>query len=314
MKLTIGTYTKQDSQGIYQIDLNTTSKQLENYKLVLEIDSPTYLAKQDEWMVAVVKAGTQGGVALIKDGQIVDQAFSEGAPPCYVSFDGDRVYSANYHKGRIEAFHYRQGKLEFLDAIQYGEGAKGHYVQVDPQTHLIYVCDLGSDRIGAYRFSDKFEEVAHVDIPKGSGPRHLAFHPTEALLYCFTELSNEVLVIDNTTHTILQTQSTLANPEDKKSGAAIRISADGRFVYVSNRGTNTITSFKVIDKTLERLEEVSTYGDHPRDFNLVGDDQFLVVANMTTNDLVLFERDKEKGTLTLLQKDVVAYEPVCIIE
>ena len=88
----------------------------------------------------------------------------------------------------------------------------------------------------------------------------------------------------------------------KGSGSAIRMDKLGKFLYVAVRDSNEIIVFKILKKgLLEIVQKVQTYGDHPRDFNLVYNDKYLLVANMKSDNLTLFEI--EEGKLNLLEKD-----------
>ena len=133
----------------------------------------------------------------------------------------------------------------------------------------------------------------------------------------FTELSSEIFVYDfkDGDYHLKQVVKTL--PEDfqgENTGAAIRLSPDEKHLYVSNRGQDSISAFKVKENHL--LEKIATYpsgGEHPRDFNLSPDGCFLLVAHMITNDLSLFRIDKQNGELTLLKKGIRTPEPISIV-
>ena len=114
----------------------------------------------------------------------------------------------------------------------------------------------------------------------------------------------------------LQTLKTI--PEDwtaHNGAAAIRISNDGKFVYTSNRGENTIAVFEVQpDFTVKHIQSISTEGDFPRDFNLNQDENYLLASNQNSDNLTLYKRNPSTGKLTLLQKDVSCPEPVCVMK
>jgi 6-phosphogluconolactonase len=133
-----------------------------------------------------------------------------------------------------------------------------------------------------------------------------------------TELSSELLVLklDKNGFELMSKKSLLPEGEDdKKWGAAIRITKDGNFIYASNRGHDSISVFETMEygRFVKMIQNVSTEGVHPRDFNLSPDDEYLVVGNMESNTLTLFRRDITTGKLSLLQRDVYVPEPVCIL-
>ena len=135
----------------------------------------------------------------------------------------------------------------------------------------------------------------------------------------FGELSSdvEVLAYDAAAGTFSLLQVITTIPEEHtgfNGGAAIRISADGKFLYASNRGHDSLVVYAVSEdgETLSLVEYVPTEGNIPRDFNLDPSGQFVIVAHQDSDNLTLFERDAETGKLTLLQKDVYAPECVCV--
>lgn len=318
MKLTLGTYTKRISKGIYQIDLNTDSKSLENLTLLTEIQNATYIDIKGNRLFAIVKDGGSG-LRMYENGNMVSQVSHEETPPCFVSSVSAKeiVFSANYHGGHVDLYSTLDHQLKHLQRIRYPEGSHAHCIVYIPRFDEVVVCDLGLDKVLTYSIIDLQLVLKHTffALPK-QGPRHFIVHPTQPIFYVITELSSEVLVLKrhDDSFELIQTIGTLPEGEDKiKSGAAIRISKDGKFLYVSNRGHDSITAFSVqVDGKLKTIQNIPTYGKHPRDFDLSSDERFLVVANLMSDNLTLFERDEEKGTLKLLQKDVFAPETSCV--
>ncbi|ENH97169.1 hypothetical protein J416_06977 [Gracilibacillus halophilus YIM-C55.5] len=180
------------------------------------------------------------------------------------------------------------------------------------------VVDLGSDEITTYQPDNgELKKVAVFNTKPGSGPRHIAFHPNGEYAYVMTEISNEVIVLRYNGNGLFEEVDTISTiPADfteNNQGSAIHLSSDGKFVYVGNRGHNSIAIFKVKnDFTLELVEWTHTEGDWPRDFVLDPTEKFVVASNQNSGTLALFERDQENGTLQLVQKDVEAPEAVCV--
>ena len=153
----------------------------------------------------------------------------------------------------------------------------------------------------------------------GTGPRHLVFHPVHKIAYLFGELDSTVTVLayDESDGSFTQKQKVSTLPKDfdgENGGAAIRVSNDGRFLYASNRGHNSIAVFAIADDGLsvEMIQSVSTEGDFPRDFALSPDNKYVVAANQNSDNLTLYRRDNASGLLTMIQKDVFAPEAVCV--
>lgn len=337
-KLLLGTYTRRVSDGIYSVDLNTETQKLENVSLVAKVGSPTYLDTNEDKSIiySVISENDEGGlVSLVKqdDGTFERKAavMSEGAAPCYVAYDGKRqfVYTSNYHNGDVAVYKTdAEGNLELADSVAHSgssvhenqDAPHAHYSDLTPDGKFMVACDLGTDKVYTYEVSDegKLNEVAQLEVAPGTGPRHLVFHPTLDIAYLFGELSSDALVLDYDSETgefsVIQTISTI--PEDHTSfngGAAIRISSDGKFVYASNRGHDSLVIYETTeDGKLTLVGYTSTEGETPRDFNLDPSEKFVVVGHQDTDNLTLFERNAEDGTLTLRQKDVEAPEVVCV--
>ncbi len=332
----IGSYTKKTSEGIYRFTLDTEEKKITNVEVAAELNNPTYLtiSRNNEYLYAVSQVGDRGGIAAfaIKNGMLeqLNSELTDGAPPCHVSVDSENrlVVSANYHTTLVEAFLTNEdGSVQAPKSVAH-EGSGPHERQEKPHLHFagftpdekfVVVVDLGSDTITTYQPNgDELEEVSVLKVKAGSGPRHLAFHPTAPYAYVMTELSNEVIVLkfDAQAGTFEEVQYISTIPEDfteNNQGSAIHLSSDGKFVYVGNRGHDSIAVFRVAeDYTVELVEWTHTEGNWPRDFVLDPSERFIVAANQESGTLALFERDAESGQLTLLQKDVEAPEAVCV--
>lgn len=338
IQLLLGTYTRRVSEGIYSVDLNTETQKLENLSLIAKVGSPTYLDtnKDKSIIYAVINEDDKGGlVSLVKqdDGTYERKAtvIAEGAAPCYVAYDENRqfVYTSNYHDGEVSVYKTdSEGTLELVDTVAHSgssahenqDAPHAHYSNLTPDEKFMVACDLGTDKVYTYEVSDegKLSEVAQLEVAPGTGPRHLVFHPSLDIAYLFGELSSDVLVLDYNTETgefsVIQTISTI--PDDHTSfngGAAIRITNDGKFVYASNRGHDSLVTYSTdADGKLTLVGYTPTEGETPRDFNLDPSEQFVVVGHQDTDNLTLFERNSGDGTLTLLQKDVEAPEVVCV--
>lgn len=338
IELLLGTYTRRVSDGIYTIELNTETQALENLSLLAEVGSPTYLDTNEDKSIiyTIVNENDEGGIAsLVKqaDGTYTrkDQVMAAGAPPCYVAYDKNRelIYTANYHKGEVAVYKTdAEGNLELTDVDAHSgssvhenqDAPHAHYTNLTPDEKYMVACDLGTDEVYTYEVSadGKLSEAARLEVAPGTGPRHLIFHPTLDIAYIFGELSSDVVVVSYDADTgkfeILQTISTI--PADHTSfngGAAIRISSDGKFVYASNRGHDSLAIFETdTDGKLTLVNYTPTEGETPRDFNLDPSEKYIIVGHQDSDNLTLFERNAEDGTLTLLEKDVEAPEVVCI--
>ncbi|WP_100486138.1 lactonase family protein [Sporolactobacillus pectinivorans] len=336
----IGTYTKGESEGIYSFTLDTEKKALSLEGLAAKLGNPTYLAVSGDnhHLYSVMKRGSMGGIAAFSidsGGQLneLGDQVSEGAPPCYVSTDQNNrlVLSANYHRGTVDLYPVSGASgLTHVSDTDRHEGSGGdpgrqegphvHFADFSPDGKLIIAIDLGTDQLTTYKEGGgKLIKEDVLSFAPGTGPRHIIFHPTAPYAYVMSELSSEVIVLyfDTSTGRFSIVQTISALPDDfhgHSQGSAVKISSDGRFVYAANRGADSIAVFRTESGAgrLSLVEQVSTCGNWPRDFELDPSGQFLVTANQNSGNLVLFERDAATGRLEKLNSSLSVPDPVCI--
>lgn len=189
--------------------------------------------------------------------------------------------------------------------------------QVGPHAHCahfwkdwVFIPDLGENAIFQYRYdpaTKQLEPDTHIKFEAGSGPRHMAMHPELDICYVSNELFNTVCVakLDASEPSIskerlipIQYESTLENRDQVSYVSEIKLSPDARFLYVSNRGDNSLAIFKVLDDgKLERLDVVPTNGKFPRHFALTPCGNAVLVANQDSSTLTLFERNVDTGLI-----------------
>ncbi|MGE8068447.1 lactonase family protein [Pseudomonas sp. NPDC089569] len=186
-----------------------------------------------------------------------------------------------------------------------------HSAVPSPDGKYLFVNDLGADRVYAYRYDPQANpqrpltpaQTAFVALPPGSGPRHLLFSNDGKHAWLTMEMSAQVAVFDYHDGRLTQTQMVdlaAGQPASDKAAAALHASADGRFLYVSNRGTaNQMLVFAIDPATghLKELQRRSVEGDHPREFSLDPGGRFLLIANQKSNQIVVVDRDARTGLL-----------------
>lgn len=312
-------------------------------------DSPSYMtvSEDNEYCYIVnemenYQQENSGAVATYKikkeDGKIIflNRVSSKGAAPCHISLSGKENFAmvSNYNAGRLCVFPIdpKTRKITDTDVLilqhtgsgpnkERQESAHAHSCFIDPLNEFAFSVDLGTDSVFVYQ-TEKGKPTLHSDpvliykeIP-GSGPRHLVFNKAGDVIYVVSELDNtvSVLVFDRGNKVIKRIQKISTLPSDFKgiSGcAAIRISSDGKFVYVSNRGHDSIAVFGVKeDHQLSLVGIFETKGKHPRDFNFDLTERFLVVACRDDNVVNIFRRNKVNGTLEFTGKSVRVEKPV----
>lgn len=330
----LGGYTRSKGKGIYKSQLNTETGELADPKLFIELKDPTYLdVTNDMKMVALAKSENGGGIVLYDisgdEPKLLDADYSEENSPSFVKVDqsSNLIFSAYFHLSKVTIDHITDdNKLERLSTINFeGSGprpeqdqSKPHYSVLTPDGKLI-ICDYGTDRIYLYDISDprKPQLLTNYIAPAGYAPRHLTFHPSKPYIYVACELSSKVLVLkydEEASLFNLVDEASAAKDEQKNTTAAIRISKDGKFLYVSTRGADTIATFAVSEdgSRLKELGTTKTRGKGPRDFALDPSEKYLLAANQDSDNLTLFKRNPNKGILTITKDNIGIPECVCV--
>lgn len=328
----LGTYTDGDSEGIYKYALLEDGT-LSKIGLLAKVENPSFLAlSKDGKTLLAVNENENGSIEsfAIENDSLTKESHSEtgGAHPCFVNVnaDGD-VLAANYTGGNIGLLKLDGNKLSDLKFVEQHEGSGTDERQSAPHAHSTWFLpgsekdfvsvDLGTNELWFSTIkNDSIKLKNKLMLPEGVGPRHLVFHPTEDWIYVVNELISSVTLIkkDGDNYTIASTVSTLPEDFEGESFCAdIHISKDGKFVYASNRGHETIAVFKVQENgDLEALEYESVRGEHPRNFALSPDEDFLLVANKNANNIVSYKRDANTGMLDFVS-EIAAPSPVCIL-
>lgn len=334
----VGTYTKSKSEGIYTFILDVEKEKIEDVKLASKVDNPTYLqvSSNNQFVYSVVKEGGSGGILACslqsETGELtqLNKRLLEGAPPCHLDVNNNFIVSGNYHEGTAVSYIVNNdGTLDsILSNIKHeGSGPNKerqekshvHFTGFTPDEKFVAVVDLGTDKLVTYKHEDgKLIEVHTLSLNAGSGPRHLSFHPNGKVAYVMTELSSEVVTLsyDSETGEFTEQQYISTIPADftaNNQGSAIHVSLDGKNVYVSNRGHDSIAVFRVLENgELQFVQHISTEGNWPRDFVLDPTESFILCSNQESHNLVLYKRNRDNGTLELLHSNTFVPEPVCV--
>ncbi|WP_125760576.1 lactonase family protein [Companilactobacillus hulinensis] len=333
-KVLFSGYTKKDGKGVYQAELDSDTGKLSTPETLVELDGPTYIdVTNDMKLIALAKKDGKGGIVSYDisgdKAELLDEDFSEETSPSYVKFDASRslIFSAYFHLSKVKIDHLTaDGKIEHCSEVHFeGSGprpeqdqSKPHYSALTPDGKLI-ICDYGADRIYIYDINDPKnpKQVNEYIAPSGYAPRHLVFNPTKPYVYVACELSSKVLVMEYSeedSRLTLVDEMDAAKDEQKNTTAAIRISKDGKFLYVSTRGADTIATFSVSPDgdRLKKINTTKTMGNGPRDFELDPSEKYLVVANQDSDNVSIFSRSSNKGALNLLEENISIPECVCV--
>ena len=347
-----GVYTEKNSasRGIYAYRWDADNGKLDPLGLAGATVNPSFmtLSPDRQHLYAVneiddYEGGKSGSVsAFTVEGdsgrlKLRNVVASGGAGPCNIStdFSGRAVFAANYSSGSAASFHVGHGGAlsKAVSQFQYQghgpndrqEGPHTHCTTVSPDNRYVVVNDLGLDRIMVYRLDPATarltpNEPAYYEALPGSGPRSFTFHPTAKWAYSVNEIANTVdaLAWDAARGTLTRFQNTSTLPEGFKglsTAATVVVDAGGRYLYVSNRGDDSVVVFAINDGegTLKQIQRVSCGGKTPRHFALDPGNQWLLVANQNSGNIVVFARNTRSGKLETTGREYALSSPVCLL-
>jgi 6-phosphogluconolactonase len=352
VRVYIGTYTSGESRGIYLLEFDPSSGRFRSAPaLAGEGEQPSFLALHPNGRVLYAvnelrrfRGEPTGAVsAFAVDAAtgrlaLLNQQPSEGTDPCHLAVDpaGRHVLVANYTSGTVAVFPLSgDGRLGRASCVRRRSGSgpvasrqeapHAHMVALDESGRLVLWTDLGTDRIVIDRLDGAGGTLTPnvpdgMDLEPGSGPRHLAWHPTRRAIYLLNELRSTVSVLSfdaaRGALEVLQTVSArAAGAVVENTAAELVVSPDGRFLYASNRGDDDIAAFAIDDATLRLTYagRVSSGGGDPRSFAIDDSGRWLVAANQRSNSLVVFRLDPGTGLPASVGSPVGVPEPVCVL-
>lgn len=328
-KFLVGTYTDLPIQGINYLYFSPEENILTVETVAGGIANPSFvIATKDGKRVFSLEeqSGTPGGQVLSFSRNptdnsltLLDQKESGGDHPCHISIspNEDFVILGNYTGGSLSVFKVsHEGMLAHAQTIKHSgksvntdrqNSSHVHSTTFDPEGKRVLVADLGTDKIYVYDFdsiqTEPLKLSAEFPVTPGNGPRHLTFSADGKEVLVVEEMTAvlDVFSYENGVLSPKQRLSLLADGFEGNVGAAeIRLSPDGKQVYVSNRGdANTISVFgKRPSGEYVLVQNISSGGLMPRNFNLTADGKYLLAAHQASNDIVVFERDEFTGKLT----------------
>jgi 6-phosphogluconolactonase len=336
------------SEGIYTCSMTLETGALELRHVTGEIENPSFLAADPtgDHLYAVCEVGDDGGngavtaYAIASDGSLraLNRQSTGGPGPCHLAVDASDTFviAANYRGGSVAMIPIEaDGSLgERCDFIQH-EGtsinpdrqdqAHAHSVTINDTNDRAYICDLGMDQIVVYDIDHGAKRLRRaadltVIVQAGQGPRHFAFHPTNAYAYAINELGSTVAVYDlevaSGRLTEKQLISTLPSAwEGENTTADIHVSSDGRFLYGSNRGHDSIAIFAIDPATgqLDAIGNEPTRGENPRNFALAPDGRYLLAENQDSGTIVTFAVNEQTGELSYSGNQIDIPAPVCVV-
>ena len=347
----VGTYTRGASKGIYAYRFDNATGKTTPIGLVAETENPSFLAihPNRRFLYAVNEISKYDGQAAGSVSafaidpathalKLLNRVSSRGPGPCHVAVDktGKWLFTANYDGGSVASFPvHEDGSLGEASAFfqhagssankERQSGPHAHVVTLSPDNRFALVADLGLDRVLSYRIDPAKGGLAPNDPPfvtlaAGSGPRHVAFRPDAKFVYSLNELLSTVTTFryDASRGSLKESQTLSTLPKTwsgSNSTAEIVVHPNARFLYVSNRGDDSIVTFRIDSGrgTLTWVDRTPTQGKTPRNFAIDPSGTFLLAANQDSGNIVTFRIDPKTGRLTPTGDMLEVPSPVCIL-
>ena len=345
----ISAFTSGDEGAIHAYRLESKTGRLQLVHRTTDIENPFFMAvsrdrnflysihskafggKEHEEVAAYAIEGRTGRLKLL------NRQSALGSASCYLDVDatGKTVVVANYSTGSVASLPVRKdGSLGKAASFVQHEGSsadpkrqKGphaHCIVVSPDNRFVYAADLGLDQILSYQLDSDTSELSpntprFAKTPPGAGPRHLTFHPNGKHVYVINELKNSVTVFDYTAKSGMlarrQTISTLPDDFDGVSYCAdLKITPNGRFLYGTNRGHDSIAVYRIDDDgRLKRFGIEPSLGKGPQNLAITPDGNLLLCANMPGNNVAVFQIDSRTGSLKSTGEPISMPKPSCIM-
>ncbi|WP_064196934.1 MULTISPECIES: lactonase family protein [Emticicia] len=341
----IGSYTDgKPNNGIYVYELNKKNGEIRLLSHGENLVNPSFLNVSPDgkylYSCTETKLPQHGNISAFainaSNGslKLINKQSANGENPVYVSIHQSQkfVISANYGEGNVTVLPINtDGSLnQFVQSFSFNGSSINKERQEKPHIHsgilspnhdYLFLPDLGTDQIRVFQFDFNKNkpliprEELTVKVSAGAGPRHLAFHPNKKFAYLIEEMAGNIVVYQYQNGKLTELQRTMANQKkaDIYSSADIHPSPDGKFLYVTNRVENTIAIFKIKKNgQIELIGHESTHGGTPRNFNIDPTGNFVIVANQSSDNIVVFSRNQQTGLLKKLSDNTKILHPSCI--
>jgi len=347
----VGTYTGGDSisKGVYSCEFDAETGKLSEPVLAAELINPSFLAihPSGKYLYAVNEVsegpgrgnGAVTALTINADGTLtkINHQASEGGAPCHCNVDstGTNLLIANYGGGNVAVYPISEdGSLKPVSCNIQHEGSSidksrqgaphAHSINISSDNKFAYAADLGLDKIMIYKLDAEAHTLTPASQPAalvtpGGGPRHFAIHPSSKFAYTNNEITMVVTGFsrnpeDGSLKAIQEISTIPAGFDGRKSTAECLVHTSGKFLYVSNRGHETITAFTIDQETglLTYVENEPTGGKEPRNFFIDPSGKWLLAENQNSDTVYVFSIDQQTGALKPTGDFVTVGRPVCI--
>lgn len=338
-----------DKGGIHAYEFDTREGTLKPITRTAGVENPFFLAlSPDRKFLYSIHAKQFGGreseqvaayrvVGRTGELKLLNRQSAEGTAACYLDVDktGKAVLVANYSSGSVASLPVKPdgslgGKASFYQHKgssvnpQRQKESHAHSIVISPDNKYAFAADLGTDQILSYKLDPAAARLTPNDPPfakslAGAGPRHLTFHPSGKHVYVINELLNSVTVFDYDTASgkLAEKQTVPTLPADFKGTsycADLKVTPDGRYLYGTNRGHDSIASYRIgEDGRLSLIAIAPSLGKGPQNLAITADGRWLLCANMPGNNIAVFRIDAKTGRLKPAGDPVRQTSPSCIM-
>ncbi|WP_055108524.1 lactonase family protein [Paenibacillus ihumii] len=346
--LYIGSYAAAADPGLYVVELNPATGELTRLGEAAGLKNPTFL-KVDADRRKLYAISETKTAAVERTGEVVSFAIDPAAgsltelnrtltlqpSTSHIELEPSSRYVvvSGYHGGNVGLVRLQEDGLagEQVDERQHeGQGADPvrqdrphpHSALFTADSRFVLIADLGLDKVFVYRLDEGGSRLVYHSEARtapGSGPRHLAFHPNGKWLYSINEVNSSLTLFsfDAEAGTLAAVDTVPTLPEGfdgENTTAEVAISRDGKYLYGSNRGHDSIVVFAIDQGSgkLSLVQHISSEGGHPRHFALTPAGDYLVAANRDSNNLAVFRVNQADGKLAFTGQTVEISKPVCV--
>lgn len=320
------------AQGIGIGAYDPANGQLTSTGVIKGVVNPSFVIEsRDGRFLYAVNETSDGGVTAIdaRTLKVINKQPTGGADPCHLTLDpsGKYLITADYSSGSLSVFPLRAdggigARTQLLKHKGSGpdpdrqKGPHAHQILFDPAGRYALAVDLGADAVFVYTFTGgKLTAHSTAKLKAGAGPRHLAFHPNGKTAYVVNELDSTIASCAYADGKLTPGQVLKTVPPATVGNypAEVLVSGDGRFVYMSNRGHDSVAQFAVEGAGLSLVGHTPVGGKHPRHIILDPSGKFLFAANQNSNLVTSFAVDQASGRLTPTGTPLKTQIPVCVL-
>jgi 6-phosphogluconolactonase len=344
----VGTYTDGAAKGIYALKWDGAAKKFVSLGLQAEVASPSFVAvsPSHRFLYAITeRAARRDGTGSVSSYAIdpatgalklINRVPAHGNTSAHLVVDasGKWLLVANYGSGSVASFplHADGSVGDMADFKQHSGSSVNPHRQMGPHPHeavmspdnrFLLIPDLGLDKVFVYALdgaSGKLTLASTADTRPGFGPRHMLFGKDGRFVYVLGEMASAVALMsyDKKTGKLTLVENIDTIPPQltaENNSAELALSKDGRFLYATNRGHDSVTGFSInaANGKLTLVQNIPTQGKIPRGMALDPDGTHLLTGNQNSDTITVFDRDTKTGKLTFAGQMTDIPTAVCIL-